>query len=196
MDKQTEALLYANVLQIMDKMAGDSQLGLKGISGFSKKYGEYVSRGDCMEAVQYLKQVARSLNTLPLFSIPTEPQPVNVHELSYMLGCRVDTPFNVLAKAALKRIKELEESLMFVKCVECIKDRDTPRNKYDREILPKVHVDVYDVLHAFGVGYPELDHAIKKLLAAGKRGDKSFLQDLKEARDSIDCAVRREEQKN
>jgi hypothetical protein len=50
-------------------------------------------------------------------------------------------------------------------------------NKYDRTIIGKYGtgkcvVDVYRVLNAFPTGSPEIDHALKKLLAAGKRGAK------------------------
>lgn len=68
-------------------------------------------------------------------------------------------------------------------------DRSKPRNKYDREILPNTYVDVYDVLDAFKTGSPAIDHAVKKLLAAGKRGDKDELQDLQEAIDSIQSRI-------
>lgn len=59
------------------------------------------------------------------------------------------------------------------------------KSKYHREIKPGVHVDVYDVLKAFEVNNPATAHAIKKLLAPGKRGVKSTDQDLSEAIDSI-----------
>jgi len=67
-------------------------------------------------------------------------------------------------------------------------------NKYDRTILGKYGsgkctVDVYRVLNAFPSGSPEIDHAIKKLLAPGKRGVKSELQDLKEAIQSIEARI-------
>lgn len=67
-------------------------------------------------------------------------------------------------------------------------DRSKPRNKYDREIIPGVYVDVYDVydvLDAFMVKSSAVGHAIKKLLAPGQRGLKEEKQDLLEARDSI-----------
>jgi hypothetical protein len=67
-------------------------------------------------------------------------------------------------------------------------------NKYDRTILGKYGsgkcvVDVYRVLNAFPSGSPEIDHAIKKLLAPGKRGVKSELQDLREAIQSIEARI-------
>lgn len=51
-------------------------------------------------------------------------------------------------------------------------------NKYQREIKPGVFVDVYDVLKAFKVECPALQHLIKKALACGQRGHKDKLEDL------------------
>lgn len=67
-------------------------------------------------------------------------------------------------------------------------------NKYDRTIIGKYGsgkcvVDVYRVLNAFPSGSPEIDHALKKLLAAGKRGAKDELQDLREAIQSIEARI-------
>jgi hypothetical protein len=67
-------------------------------------------------------------------------------------------------------------------------------NKYDRAIIGKYGtgkcvVDVYRVLNAFPTGSPEIDHALKKLLAAGKRGAKDELQDLREAVQSIEARI-------
>jgi hypothetical protein len=45
------------------------------------------------------------------------------------------------------------------------------------------------VLNAFPSGSPEIDHALKKLLAPGKRGVKGELQDLKEAIQSIEARI-------
>jgi hypothetical protein len=69
--------------------------------------------------------------------------------------------------------------------------RSSPRNKYDREILPGIYVDVYDVLGAFTTGSPSVDHAVKKLLAPGQRGVKSRTTDLKEAISSIEREIDR-----
>nr|DAE34154.1 MAG TPA: hypothetical protein [Caudoviricetes sp.] len=60
-------------------------------------------------------------------------------------------------------------------------------NKYLREIKPSVFVDVYDVLMAWNVTNPALQHLIKKALQAGERGHKSREQDLQ---DIIDSAIR------
>ena len=50
-------------------------------------------------------------------------------------------------------------------------------------------VDVYDVLKAFNVTCPAIQHALKKLLCPGQRGAKDAMQDLIEARFSIDRAM-------
>ena len=63
------------------------------------------------------------------------------------------------------------------------------KNKYLREIKPNVWVDVYDVLWSFYVTCPATQHAIKKLLASGKRGYKDQIQDLEEAKQSIERAI-------
>ena len=63
-------------------------------------------------------------------------------------------------------------------------------NKYQREIKPGVFVDVYDVLQAFAVTNPALQHLIKKALAVGQRGHKDAAEDLQ---DIVDSAVRAKE---
>ena len=56
-------------------------------------------------------------------------------------------------------------------------------------------VDVYDVLAAFEVVSPPVQHAIKKLLCAGKRGSKTALDDLSEAWTAIERAIEMERDK-
>lgn len=52
---------------------------------------------------------------------------------------------------------------------------------YFREV-PYSHVDVYRVLQLFGVSDPCIQHAVKKLLAAGERGGaKDAAKDISEA---------------
>lgn len=46
-------------------------------------------------------------------------------------------------------------------------------------------LDVYRVLELWGVHHPALQHALKKVLAAGQRGAKSTAQDVQEAIDSL-----------
>lgn len=69
---------------------------------------------------------------------------------------------------------------------------DTPpkANKYLREVKPGVMIDVYDVLQAWRVDNPALQHLIKKALQAGQRGHKSRDEDLE---DIVASAVRARE---
>lgn len=62
-----------------------------------------------------------------------------------------------------------------------------PKNKYMREIKPDVWVDVYDVLFAWKVTNPALQHLIKKALQAGNRGHKDLSTDM---RDIVESAIR------
>jgi hypothetical protein len=61
------------------------------------------------------------------------------------------------------------------------------RSKYHREIKPGVWVDVYDVIVAWSVTNPALQHLIKKALQPGQRGHKDLLTDMQ---DIIDSAVK------
>lgn len=63
-------------------------------------------------------------------------------------------------------------------------------NKYLREIKSGVMVDVYDVLVAWNVRNPALQHLIKKALQAGNRGHKDLETDMQ---DIIDSAIRAKE---
>ena len=51
------------------------------------------------------------------------------------------------------------------------------------------HVDIYAVLDLFAVMDHPVGHAIKKLLCPGQRGEKSKLQDITEARDTLNRAI-------
>lgn len=67
-----------------------------------------------------------------------------------------------------------------------------PESKYTRIIQGdcsshRMEVDVYDVLKAFDVTCPALQHLVKKALCAGLRGHKDKSQDLQ---DIVDSAVR------
>ena len=63
-------------------------------------------------------------------------------------------------------------------------------SKYLREVKPGVMIDVYDVLQAWRVDNPALQHLIKKALQAGQRGHKSRDEDLA---DIVASAVRARE---
>lgn len=63
-------------------------------------------------------------------------------------------------------------------------------SKYHRT-LPgnSTATDIYDILEAYDVTSPSIAHAIKKLLLPGQRGAKTRLEDLREARQSIERAI-------
>ena len=63
-----------------------------------------------------------------------------------------------------------------------------PTNKY-KVLCKGVHLDVYDILLAYAVTNPADQHAIKKMLMAGKRGVKDEIQDRKEAIQSLERAI-------
>lgn len=62
-------------------------------------------------------------------------------------------------------------------------------SKYTKTIHG-VSLDVYDVLQAWGVSNPALQHLVKKALQCGQRGHKDNAQDLQ---DIIDSAIRAKE---
>lgn len=62
------------------------------------------------------------------------------------------------------------------------------KNKYNRQ-CKGVTIDVYDVLKAFEVTDPALQHLIKKVLCAGLRGHKNKEQDLIDILDSANRAL-------
>lgn len=79
----------------------------------------------------------------------------------------------------------------FVSVEDAVTDKQpaiTP-SKYTKTIRG-VTVDVYDVLQAWGVSNPALQHLIKKALQCGQRGHKDNAQDLQ---DIIDSAIRAKE---
>jgi len=66
-------------------------------------------------------------------------------------------------------------------------------SKYNRTISDRAgnvsEVDVYDVLKAFNVTCPALQHLIKKALCAGLRGHKDTQTDLQDIADSAARAI-------
>ena len=61
-------------------------------------------------------------------------------------------------------------------------------NKYNRQLKSET-VDVYDVLKAFNVTCPALQHLIKKALCAGLKGHKDISTDLNDILESAKRAV-------
>lgn len=76
-----------------------------------------------------------------------------------------------------------------------IPERKTPANQplFPHYFIPvpenTTHMDVYFFLKAWGVTDPCIQHSVKKLLAAGRRGAKDVKKDLSEAKDSIVRAI-------
>lgn len=68
------------------------------------------------------------------------------------------------------------------------------RNKYMREVKKGVWVDVYDVLRAWEVTDPCLQHLLKKALAGGQRGHKDLGEDLRDILASAKRAVEMHEE--
>lgn len=82
-------------------------------------------------------------------------------------------------------------------------DDDTKISPYHRKVTQRVidndlHMDMYDVLAMWKTDSPAIDHAVKKLLNPGNRGDnnKNRLKDLKEALWSIEEAIKLEDGHN
>lgn len=67
---------------------------------------------------------------------------------------------------------------------EAFSEKLPEKNKYNRN-CKGISIDVYDVLKAFNVTCPAMQHAIKKMLCTGIRGYKGFQQDADEAINSI-----------
>ena len=91
----------------------------------------------------------------------------------------------------LEKRPEQDEFVPFVSMEEAAAAKQaaiTP-SKYTKTIRG-VSVDVYDVLQAWGVSNPALQHLIKKALQCGRRGHKDNAQDLQ---DIIDSAIRAKE---
>ena len=64
-------------------------------------------------------------------------------------------------------------------------NQDIKYPHYFKSVSHLETVDVYRVLTLFKVTEPCIQHAIKKLLCAGDRGDKSMIKDITEARDTL-----------
>ena len=56
---------------------------------------------------------------------------------------------------------------------------------YFKDVSHLKKIDVYRVIDLWEITDPALQHALKKVLAAGKRGAKNQMQDVTEAIDSL-----------
>lgn len=104
-------------------------------------------------------------------------------------GKSAPKPVGFIDQAIRAEAKRINEAL-YAKTLQ-----PATANKYHRQITgidgTRTTVDVYRVLHAFPTGLPEIDHAVKKLLAPGS---KDRITDLREAAQSIECAIKYLEQ--
>lgn len=80
---------------------------------------------------------------------------------------------------------------------QIVDSRLLPKNKYLRA-YPYDTIDIYRVLEVYEVTDPCIQHAVKKLLCAGKRGYKEVEKDVQEAIQSLQRweEMRREELPN
>lgn len=79
----------------------------------------------------------------------------------------------------MKNQRDLQEAL----------SKSSGNNKYSREVKPGSYADVYDILKAWDVRNPALQHLIKKALQAGNRGHKDLMEDLQDILDSAKRAI-------
>lgn len=80
------------------------------------------------------------------------------------------------------------------RCIECGVDEPAQKaNKYQRP-CKGVMIDVYDVLQAWNVTNPALQHLIKKALCPGERGHKDRQEDLQDILDSAKRAIELEKE--
>ena len=64
-------------------------------------------------------------------------------------------------------------------------NQDIKYPHYFKSVSHLETVDVYRVLSLFKVNDACIQHAIKKLLCAGQRGDKNIIKDITKARDTL-----------
>jgi hypothetical protein len=91
--------------------------------------------------------------------------------------------------AEVQKLRDEMQTAIFQTYMPDPEEEKLAKNKYHREIKPGVWVDVYDVLRAFNVTDPCLQHLTKKSLAGGQRGHKDLREDLQDIFDSAKRAV-------
>lgn len=129
--------------------------------------------------------------------IDAQPTGEDYQEYLYALLDQANGALNVIMGAILDRGEPEPEQ------PEPATVKGFTPNKYHRVIRVKpeqvkanglavdVTVDVYDVLDAFTTGSAAVDHAVKKQLAPGQRGNKDRAQDIAEAIQSLEREVER-----
>ena len=90
-----------------------------------------------------------------------------------------------------ERKERIEEAIAHAKNViaatypcEVVRNIENEYSHYYKD-SPYTKIDVYRVLELFNVTHPCIQHAIKKLLVMGGRGNKNDQQDIQEAISSL-----------
>lgn len=135
------------------------------------------------QALEYLSSAYRNWPTT-VSGLPTSPG-----HWSWMYGPCVldDKPKIILSHSDYDPITE-HDWMVAKGLVVTPAQPARPANKYQRTIKGAT-LDVYDVLAAWDVRNPAVQHAVKKLLQPGTRGHKDKLTDLREAFASIERAI-------
>lgn len=63
--------------------------------------------------------------------------------------------------------------------------KDSIHHHYYKDVSHIESIDVYRVLQLFEVTDPCIQHAVKKMLCAGRRGHKDLYRDVRDAIDSL-----------
>ena len=118
-----------------------------------------------------------------------EKRPADMSEQAVTSRLKEATDNVLAAVPELMTEKYKFEPFVSLEDAETAKQQSITPSKYTKTIRG-VSVDVYDVLQAWGVSNPALQHLIKKALQCGQRGHKDNTQDLQ---DIIDSAIRAKE---
>ena len=118
-----------------------------------------------------------------------ERRPADMSEQAVTARLKEATDNVLSAAPELMADKYKFDPFISVEDAETTKHATITPSKYTKTIRG-VSVDVYDVLQAWGVSNPALQHLIKKALQCGQRGHKDSAQDLQ---DIIDSAIRAKE---
>lgn len=116
---------------------------------------------------------------------------ITLPELRYMVAFKKESLNDKVASAEAYR---QAEALPFIDDEPLTNAEKYPH--YFKSVKHLDEVDVYAVMDLFDVQNQAVGHAVKKLLVGGKRGAKNYLQDIIEARDTLNRAIQILENKN
>lgn len=126
----------------------------------------------------------------------------HVGNIADIVAYRVVTPTSQTFKEDFEKSREeidenFKEVLLEIKRAARDQKAVMNKNKYLRN-YPYDTIDIYRILQVYEVTDPSIQHAIKKLLCAGKRGYKDMSKDIMEAQMSLDrwFEMRKEENGN